>query len=142
MNDMKKYFFAAVIAIFAITGCGGQKEKNMMGPEEVVETFCKAVICGEYDQASTLCDSIVVKAYIDSYAASMEKAARQDSSAAKIAEGLLRGAEIIIDDVAKEQDKRLISYTIAVADDLKKEKIATVKKVEGEWKIEAITDRI
>lgn len=139
---MKKYFFAAVIAICAITGCGGQKEKKVMGPEEVVETFCKAVLCREYDKASALCDSTIVESYIESYAASMEKAARQDSSAVAIAARMLETAEITIEDVNKIQDKRQISYTIVITDDLKKEKTATLRKEEGEWKIEAITDRI
>lgn len=142
MNDMKNYFFAAVIAICAITGCGGQKEKKVMGPEEVVETFCKAVLCREYDKASALCDSTIVESYIESYAASIEKAARQDSSAVAIAARMLETAEITIEDVNKIQDKRQISYTIVITDDLKKEKTATLRKEEGEWKIEAITDRI
>ena len=36
----------------------------------------------------------------------------------------------------------MVNYTIIINEDLKKEKIASMKKEEGEWKIEAITDRV
>mgnify|MGYP006976630902 CR=1 FL=1 len=60
-------------------------------------------------------------------------------------------AELVADDnktsfeigeTAKEQDKRLVNYAIVINEELRKDKVATMKKEEGEWKIVEITGGI
>ena len=113
-----------------------------MGPAETVEAFCNALVSGEYDEAFSFCDSLQMQSYINNVRTAFGEAARRDSSAAAIAASILKEAKIEIGETAKEQDKRLVNYTIVINEELRKDKVATMKKEEGEWKIEAITDRI
>lgn len=113
-----------------------------MGPTETVEAFCNALVSGEYDEAFSFCDSLQMQSYINNIRTAFGEAARRDSSAAAIAASILKEADIEIGETAKEQDKRLVNYTIVINEELRKDKVATMKKEEGEWKIEAITDRI
>lgn len=113
-----------------------------MGPSETVEAFCSALISGKYEEAFSFCDSLQMQSYIDNIRAAFNEAARRDSSAAAIAASILKEAQVEIGEISKEQDKRMVNYTIIINEDLKKEKIASMKKEEGEWKIEAITDRV
>ena len=49
--------------------------------------------------------------------------------------------EVLITDIVKNDQGRTIFYKLTATGGLTKEKIATLKKEEGEWKITAITDR-
>ena len=64
-----------------------------------------------------------------------------DSSATAIAGAVLSEAEITVEDVTREGEKRHILYIMDAGNGLKKEKKATVRKIEGVWKVEEITDR-
>lgn len=139
---MKKIFIAFFISIAAITGCGRSEKGKEMGPAETVEAFCKALVSGEYDEAFSFCDSLQMQSYINNIRTAFGEAARRDSSAAAIAASILKEADIEIGETAKEQDKRLVNYAIVINEELRKDKVATMKKEEGEWKIEAITDRV
>ena len=113
-----------------------------MGPAETVEAFCSALISGEYDEAFSFCDSLQMQSYINNVRKASDKAARRDSSAAAIAASILKEAQIEIGETTKDQDKRMVNYTIVVNEELKKDKVASMKKEDGKWKIEAITDRV
>ena len=122
-------------------GCGSTgEEKVSMGPEETVAAFYKAITSGDFSTAAELSDSVGMGPYITEYQTKLETAAKADSSVAAIASSLLSGAAINIAEVKKDGDKRHVRYSVEVGMDLKKEKIATVKKEEGEWKVERITD--
>mgnify|MGYP003427069367 CR=1 FL=1 len=61
-----KISIVALIGIcILIHGCGNAEEKKAMGPEEVAESFCRAVAGGEFGQAWALCDTVAMKGYID-----------------------------------------------------------------------------
>ena len=139
---MKNTFIAILVSLTVLAGCTGSRKAKEMGPAETVEAFCSALISGEYDEAFSFCDSLQMQSYIDNIRAAFNEAARRDSSAAAIAASILKEAQVEIDEISKEQDKRMVNYTIIINEDLKKEKIASMKKEEGEWKIEAITDRV
>ena len=139
---MKNTVIALLVSLVALIGCTGSGKAKEMGPAETVEAFCSALIGGEYEEAFSFCDSLQMQSYIDNIRAAFNEAARRDSSATAIAASILKEAQVEIGEISKEQDKRMVNYTIIINEDLKKEKIASMKKEEGKWKIEAITDRV
>ena len=123
-------------------GCGGrQGEKAVMGPEETVEAFCRAVAGGDFATAAGLCDTRTMNSYMDERSEAWDMLQKKDSSAVAIASAILSEADIKIEDTVRDGDRRHISFTISFIEDIKK-KTATVKKDGDVWKVEAITDRI
>lgn len=146
IEDMNGKTISAMIAaamMLVATACGNGKADKVaeMGPEQTLEAFCRAVASGEFDKAAALCDTTAMKEYIEAYAQAWEMQAKADSSATAIAGGLLSEAEITVEDVTREGEKRHIIYIMDAGNGLRKEKKATVKKEEGAWKVEQITDR-
>lgn len=142
----RKAFLATAAALMLLAaGCRGREEKNtgaVLGPEQTVEAFCKAVAAGKIDGAMALCDTMTMKGYIESYTTAWDMQTRTDSSATAIAAAVLADAEFTVEDVVKDGDKRHILYIMDAGNGLKKEKKATVRKDDGVWKVEQITDRI
>ena len=130
-----------------MVGCGGGQEKKgaekraEMGPEGTVEAFCRAVAGGDFAAAKALCDTVAMKPYIDSYAEALTSQTKKDGGAAAIAAESLSMMEFTTDDIVKDGDSRKVHYTIAGPEGMSKKKTATVKKTEGVWKVEEITDR-
>lgn len=112
-----------------------------MKPEEVTETFCRAVAAGDMKAARTLCDTISMKEYMDACRVTWEEAIKQDSTAAAIAKGLLDEMEFRTDDVSKDGNIRIVAYTISSPEGQSKSKEACLRKEEGAWIVEKITDR-
>ncbi|MBP3663369.1 MAG: DUF4878 domain-containing protein [Bacteroidales bacterium] len=129
---------AVVAGLVILAGCGGSNEKAM-GPEETVEAFCRAVTAGQWSQAEALCDTVSMKAYLDSHKEAWETLQREDSCALAIAESILADTVMTVEEVSKEEDRRVVSYTLA-ADGNSKTRKATLKKEEGAWRVERITD--
>lgn len=151
LNDMnfimrRKAVLATAAAVMMLAaGCGGSEEKKeaeQLGPEETVEAFCRVMAAGGFEDAMALCDTMTMKGYIETYAEAWEMQVKADSSATVIAASLLADAEFIVEDAVKEGDRRHILYIMDAGNGLKKEKKATVRKIEGVWKVEEITDRI
>ena len=140
---MKKYLFVIIIGICSIvSGCGNAVEKKAeMGPEAVVEAFNRAVTAGDFDMARSLCDTVSMKGYLDSYMEAWATLQKEDSSALAMASSLLTGAVIEIGKVVKNGEDREIYYSLE-ADGHRQERKATVKKEEGEWKVQEITGAI
>ena len=139
----KKVLGAAAVMILMAVGCGERSEKKAveaLGPEETVEAFCRAVAGGEFKEAAALCDTASMQAYIDRYAEAWKMQAKKDSSATAIAAATLSEAEFVFDKAIKDGDTRTVLYTISSGEEMTKRKTATVKKVEGVWKVEKITD--
>ena len=67
---------------------------------------------------------------------------RKDSGAVAIASAVLAEADFRTEDVVKDGDRRKVTYTIETGDGQNKRKTATVKKEEGVWKVEEITDSL
>lgn len=110
-----------------------------MGPAETVQAFCKAVAAQQWEKAQELCDTAKMKEYIDAYKAAFDKFIKEDEGAAKVAGSILGEANVTIDDVHKENDVRIVTYTLE-ADGLSKTNKATLRKEEGEWRVEKITE--
>lgn len=134
------YYILGAVALAIMAGCGG-KGSESLGPAEVTEAFMKAVAAGKLDQAAKLCDGEMMTAYIGDYEKVLSKKAAADSTAASIATGILSEIEVTVTEVTKAKDVRTVFYTITDAYGNSKEKIATIKDVEGEWKVSEIRDR-
>jgi hypothetical protein len=104
-----------------------------------VEAFCRAVTAGEWAEAEALCDTLSMKEYLDSYKEAWETLHKEDSCAMAIAKGILAGTVMSVDDIRKEDDRRIISYTLT-ADGNRKARKAVVRKEEGAWRVERISD--
>lgn len=144
MYSRYKFTNAAAIVVAAaltVAGCGRKGDAVEMGPAETVVGFCRAVAGGDFETAESLCDTTTMNAYIRDYAAALEMQVKADSCVARIAAGMVAKAEISVDEVMKEGDRRIVHYTVKVSEDITKTKTARVKKEEGAWKVEAITDR-
>ena len=143
---MGRMIYGAVTALLLMAA--GCRERNdgrtevVLGPEETVEAFCKAVAGSDFEKAMSLCDTTAMKGYIGQYAQTWNMMARKDSGATAIAAASLANAEFIVEDMTRDGDKRMIIYTIAAGKDMKKTKTAGVRKEEGTWKVEKITDSL
>ena len=127
-----------MVGLIGFTGCNGRKEKAM-GPEETVEAFCRAVTAGQWDDAEALCDTVSMKEYMDSYKEAWETLLQEEGRVMEIAREILSGTVTTVKDVRKEDDRRVVSYTIAT-DGTSKTRQATLRKEEGAWKVERIAD--
>lgn len=131
----------ALAVMMAAVGCGQRSGSVEMGPEETVETFCRALAAGEFDEARALCDTVAMNGYITDYAEALDMHMKVDSSVATIAAGMISRAEITVDEVVKDGNGRLVHYSVSLSEKETKAKTAKVRKEEGAWKVEAITDR-
>ncbi len=141
-NVMKlfRYIPFCIASVLATAACN-EEQKEPMGPEAVVEAFSRAVAAGDFETARTLCDTIGMKDYLENYQKTMDAMQKVDSSALAIAKSMLSGAVFEATKVDKDGEKRTVRYTVRTEGETKSKK-ATVRKEEGEWKVEAITDVI
>ena len=136
---------AVTVLLIMAAGCGERNSGSTdvaLGPEETVEAFCRAVAGSDFEKAMSLCDTTTMKGYIGQYAQAGDMMARKDSGATAIAAASLANAEFIVEDMTRDGDKRMIIYTIAAGKDMNKKKTAVVRKEEGAWKVEKITDSL
>ena len=145
MNNIIKYGFIAGVAIGALAAVilltRGCSKEISMDPEDVVEAFTKAVAAGRFEEADGLCDRNSMSGYIDTYRTAMEKRSGSDSAAVAIAAGILSDISVEVTDVVKAKGSRTVFYTIRDIYGHSKEKVATLKDEEGEWKVTEIRDR-
>ena len=133
------------ILFFMAVGCGERNSGRTdvaLGPEETVEAFYRAVAGNNLEKAMSLCDTAAMKGYIRQYAQAWDMMAEKDSGATAIAAASLANAEFTVVDMTREGDKRMVTYTIATGKDMNKKKTAVVRKEEGVWKVEKITDSL
>ena len=136
-----KIFIVALVGICTLMhGCRNAEEKKVMGPEEVAESFCRAVAGGDFGQAWALCDTVAMKGYLNGQKEARAMLEKQDSSASGIASQILSEIEFVIDDIVKEGEERHLFCSIGF-DGNKKGKLIILKKEEGEWKVKETADR-
>ena len=136
----KFIFLNLLIMVALFSGCRGTEEKGqVLGPEAVVEAFCRAVAAGDMEQAEMLCDTVSMKGYLEEWTETWSELTRKDSSALRIASGILSESSFTVTNVVKDGDRRVITYTLATGDK-SKNRSAVVRKEEGEWRVESLTD--
>lgn len=130
-----------IAAAIIICSCSqtGKKEKAL-GPEETVEAFCKAIACGDFAAARELCDTVSMAPYLGACQERWDNMASMDSALVDIAAALLSSAQIDIKETVRDGDCRKVSYSIDATMGMKKEKVAVVRKEEGAWRVEMISD--
>ena len=127
MNRVFKYLMiAAVTVMMAACGRKDGSKAAMMGPEETAVEFCRAVAGGDFAGAAALCDTLTMKEYISSQEKAWSMLHKADSSAYRIAVGLLAEAEMTVEDIMKEGDERHVFLTIGFEDN-KKNKLVILK---------------
>lgn len=132
--------FVILAAIVALAGCRqGTEKEQTLSPEQTVEAFCRAVAAGDMAQARSLCDTAEMDDYLQDWADKWAELERKDSNALKIASGILSNADINVLDTGRDGEKRIVRYTIEV-DGKVKTRSAVVRKEEGAWRVESITD--
>ena len=129
---------AAAVIICSCNQTG--KQEKALGPEETVEAFCKAMACGDFTAARELCDTVSMESYIGACQERWDNMARMDSALVDIAAALLSTAQIEIKETVRDGECRKVFYTIDATMGMKKEKVATVKKEEGAWRVGTISD--
>ena len=140
---MRKILTYIAAAAVLLTGCKGGEagKKAEMGPEDVVEAFTRHIAAGRFEQALGLCDATLMQAYIDQCMTAWGILEKKDSSVLAIASSLLESAEFKVEKSEKTDAGREVHYCIE-ADGYSKRKIAELRKEEGEWRVEKITDAI
>ena len=138
---MKRLEIMTIAAIaLVLSACGnsypGQAKPS---PEETVEAFTKAVASGDTNKALSFCDSTSMGEYLANYREILNRLAKKNSTALSIASGILANSPIEITKTEKQGQQRYVFYRIE-AGNRTKERKATLRKEEGEWKVTAITD--
>lgn len=146
MNRRLKFFvFIIGVAAGAVTAVvllsrGRDTGSVRIGPEETLEAFCRAMAAGKFQAAEEFCDTLTMKEHLMKYRQTWDELEQKDSGVLAIASGMLESSEIIMEQTVKNGDTREIHYTIKFGED-NISKVASMRKEEGEWKIERITDR-
>lgn len=130
--------FVAMFGISMFKTCSGKDTQSELGPEATLEAFYSNLCAGEFDKAEQLCDTLKMDGYISSFKDAWEDA---DSTVCAIASDILSEMTLTVTDTQKDGQRRTVFYELSNTDDSNKEKVATLRKEEGAWKIEEITDR-
>jgi hypothetical protein len=132
---------ASAVLLAAGYGCTGGGQNAAAGPEETVSAFYGALAEGDFDKASRLCDTLAMGGYIGRYASEWDRMAMQaDSCTCAIACSLMTTMKTVIVSCGKKDDRTEVRYSLEASGYPQKDKKAVLRKEEGEWKIEAVTD--
>ncbi len=133
---MRNILLLTAVAV-VLTGCI-QTREAALGPGETLETFYTNLFAGDFDETESLCDTLGMQEYIEVLRAAWEQT---DSSVMTIVPAILSETAVSITDIVKNGQERTVFYKLTATDGSDKEKIATLRKEEGGWKIKSITDR-
>lgn len=125
------------VAAGVLTGCFQSKESELK-PEEALKAFYGTLLAGDFALAESMCDTVSMKGYIDAVRSVWSTG---DENVMKIAADILSETSVTVTDIEKNGQDRTIFYELTSESGRKRGKIATLRKEEGEWKIEQITDR-
>lgn len=128
---------AVVVFGIAIFGKKGGKGSES-GPEKTLTTFYENLYAGDFSSAESLCDTLSMGAYLETFRCAWDAA---DKDIIDAVPGILAKTEIEITDIEKDGQTRTVFYTMTAPEGRTKEKIAELRKEEGEWIIATITDR-
>lgn len=136
---MKRYPYIIIAALLLLNGCKNGQQEPALGPEETAEAFCRAVASGDMATAGMLCDTVAMKAYLDNWSATWKELEQQDSSALRIASGILSESSFAVVKTEKNGERRSVTFTLE-SEGKTKTRQAVLKKEEGVWRVEEMTD--
>ena len=143
MRTMKRLYIiliaAAAATVLSLLVSTSGKGSRSQEPDSVVKAFLESVTAGDLTAARQYCDTTDMKCYLESRRHVMDSIIRADSSAAAVALSVLAETEVTISDIKKDENRRIVSYTLENSGHSKARK-AVLEKEEGEWKITAIQD--
>ena len=128
-----------LLTVVILAGCKGGEKSVEMGPVETVETFYKAMNAGQWEEAEGLCDTESMREYIENHKNAWEKLEREDEGAMKVAKSIMESTTVTVNDMRKDDDKRVVTFTLET-DGLSKTKKAVLEKEEGAWRVSRITE--
>ena len=127
----------AIAATMLLMSCQ-QNGEAKLGPDGTLEAFYKSLCAGEFEQAANFCDVTAMEEYLNDFRSIWEK---NDSAIRAIASDILADITVDITDTEQSGQIRTIFYKLSTTEGQSKEKIATLRKEEGAWKITAIIDK-
>lgn len=133
---MRRLLIAMAASVF-IMGCQ-QNGEGQLGPDETLKTFYRNLCSGSFEQAESLCDIPSMEEYVNGFRSAWEN---NDSTIRTIASDILAEVSVEITDTEQNSQNRTIFYKMTATNGQSKEKIATLRRDEGAWKITAIIDR-
>ena len=128
-----------MFGISIIKQCRGKDSQTELGPDKTLMEFYSNLCSGNFEQATLLCDTLTMNGFINKFRRTWEET---DSTVCAMASDILSDMTVVVTDTEKNGQTRTIFYVLATTDGQNKEKVATLRKEEGAWKIEAITDRL
>lgn len=128
-----------LLTVVILAGCKGGEKSVEMGPVETVETFCKAIAAGQWEEAEGLCDTESMREYVENHKNAWEQHEREDEGAMKVAKSIMESTTVTVNDMRKDDDKRVVTFTLET-DGLSKTKKAVLEKEEGAWRVSRITE--
>lgn len=136
---MKRAIYIMIAVLPVLSGCRGERQEQVLGPEDTVEAFCRAMAAGDMDRAMELCDTVAMKGYLEGWTRTWNELAQEDSSALRIASGMLAEGEFTVVKTEKAGDDRMVTYTLETGGKSNTRR-AIVRKEEGEWRVADMTD--
>ena len=145
MNKKLKYAFitGAVIgvaaAFFLFTGNDASGSARSNTPEAALQEFYSSLTSGDFGKAADLCDQAAMESYLSSYKAEWEELKQADSTAHAEVMEMMKNTEIIVSEITEEEGRCQVTYRIEALGSTKI-RTAELRKEEGEWLVEKITD--
>lgn len=137
---MRAVFFATVL-LAGFSGCTAGRQNASGGPEETVQAFYAALAEGQFETAYGLCDTLLMQDYLRSYVSEWEKMAlKADTCACAIACSMMADMEVSVISAERTENKTEVRFRLEKKGHSPKGKKAVLRKEEGEWKIETVTE--
>lgn len=139
---MKRFGFIAAIclAMTLVSSCDGKAD---MEPDVVVTEFYTSLYSMDFDKAAKFCmEESSATAYIGEYRQVYDAKFKIDEKVTNSAAEKIAGCTITITETVKEEESRIVFFTISDTYGSTKEKQARLEKVEKAWKIAEIKDKL
>lgn len=104
-----------------------------------MQEFYSSLTSGDFDKAADLCDQATMESYLSSYKAEWEELKQADSTAHAEVMEMMKNTEIIVSEITEEEGRCQVTYRIEALGSTKI-RTAELRKEEGEWLVEKITD--
>ena len=126
-------------AFFLFTGKDASGSTRSNTPETALQEFYGFLTSGSFDKAAGMCDQATMESYLSSYKAELDEMKQVDSAAYANVKEMMKETEIIVTGIKEEEGRCQVTYRIEALGN-SKTRTAELRKEEGEWLVEKITD--